>query len=118
MLGAFNIISQQRMQYALKKKKGKTHLNTATARLPEAPIGEVAGVTFWVLRPREWDGAGGRGCGEAPEGPGRGPGGVSLCGEVSGVLRGVVGWDVCPPANRASRLLRIYRSEKSFIHLQ
>lgn len=81
-------------------------------------MGEVAGVTFWALRPREWD-ADGRGCDEAPEGPGSGPGGVSLCGEVNGVLRGVVGWDVCPPANRASRLLRICRTQKNpFIYTQ
>lgn len=41
-----------------------------------------------------WDGAGGKGCEEPPEGPGNGPGGVSLCGDVRGVLSGVVGWDV------------------------
>lgn len=75
--------------------------------VPEAPIGEVAGVTFCVFRPREWDGAGGRGWGKSPEGPGSGPGGVSLWGEVRGVLKGVVGWEVGPPANRASRLRRI-----------
>lgn len=49
-----------------------------------------------------------------PEGPGRGPGGVSLCGDVRGVLRGVQGCDVCPPASRASLLLRIL-NEKNVI---
>lgn len=60
--------------------------------LPEAPIGEVAGVVMlWVLSPRVWEGADGMGCGWAPEGPARGPGGFSLCGDVRGVLRGVLG---------------------------
>lgn len=74
--------------------------------LPEVPIGDVAGVPLWTLSPKDWEAAG-RGWVAAPEGPGRGPGGVSLCGDVSGVLRGVLGCDVCPPARRASRLLRI-----------
>lgn len=74
---------------------------------PEVPIGDVAGVPLWTLSPSDWEAAGGRGWLAAPEGPGRGPGGVSLCGEVRGVLRGVLGCDVCPPASRASRLLRI-----------
>lgn len=74
--------------------------------LPAVPTGDVAGVPLWTLSPKDWEAAG-NGWVVAPEGPGRGPGGVSLCGEVRGVLRGVLGWDVCPPANRASRLLRI-----------
>lgn len=79
--------------------------------LPEVPIGDVAGVPLWTLRPSDWEAAGGTGWGAAPEGPGRGPGGVSLCGDVRGVLRGVLGWDVCPPANRASLLLRILNEQ-------
>ena len=75
--------------------------------LPEVPIGDVAGVPLWTLSPNDWEAAGGRGWGGAPEGPWRGPGGVSLCGDVRGVLRGVLGCDVCPPASRASLLLRI-----------
>lgn len=67
--------------------------------LPAAPIGEVAGVMLWTLSPRPWEGAGA----EAAMG---GPGGFSLCGEVSGV----VGWEVCPPASRARRLRRIYNA--------
>lgn len=63
---------------------------------PDAPIGEVAGVMLWTFRPRLWDGPG---VGAAAGGPG----GVSLCGDVSGVL----GWDDGPPASRARRLRRI-----------
>lgn len=66
------------------------------AGLPDAPMGEVAGVMLWTLRPRLWDGPG---VGAAAGGPG----GVSLCGDVSGVL----GWDDGPPASRARRLRRI-----------
>lgn len=63
------------------------------ASLPDAPMGEVAGVMLCTLRPR------------LCEGPGAGavPGGVSLCGDVSGVL----GWDEEPPASRARRRRRI-----------
>lgn len=76
---------------------------------PEVPMGEVAGVPLWTLSPKDWEAA----CGweGAPEGPGRGPGGISLCGEVRGVLRGVLGCDVCPPASLASRRLRICNKE-------
>lgn len=84
---------------------------------PEVPIGDVAGVPLWTLSPSDWEAAGGRGWLAAPEGPGRGPGGVSLCGDVRGVLRGVLGCDVCPPASRASRLLRILNKYSSrFTH--
>lgn len=85
--------------------------------LPEVPMGDVAGVPLWTLSPNDWEAAAGRGWGAAPEGPGRGPGmgpgGVSLCGDVRGVLRGVPGCDVCPPASRASRLLRILKEHDS-----
>lgn len=77
--------------------------------LPEVPIGDEAGVPLCTLSPNNWEEAGGRGWSATPEGPGRGPGGVSLCGDVRGVLRGVLGCDVCPPANRTSRLLRILK---------
>lgn len=76
--------------------------------IPEAPIGEVAGVTLWTLSPSVCEAAGGKGWGVAPEVSGRGPGGVSLCGDV----RGVLGWDVCPPASLASLLLRICNEQK------
>lgn len=70
-------------------------------------MGDVAGVPLWTFSPSDWEAAGGRGWGVAAEDPRRGPGGFSLCGEVRGVLRGVQGCDVCPPASRARRLLRI-----------
>lgn len=70
------------------------------ASLPDAPMGEVAGVMLWTLRPRLWEGPG---AGAVPGGPG----GVSRCGDV----RGVVGWDEEPPASRARRLRRICRGE-------
>lgn len=55
---------------------------------------------LWTFRPRLWDGPGvGATAG--------GPGGVSLCGDVSGV----VGWEDGPPANRARRLRRICTKE-------
>lgn len=88
--------------------------------LPELPMGDVAGVPLWTFSPNDWEAAGGTGWSAAPEGPGRDPGGVSLCGDVSGVLRGVLGCEVCPPASRASRLLRILKKKKqhsSFAHL-
>lgn len=55
---------------------------------------------LWTFRPRLWDGPGAG----ATTG---GPGGVSLCGDVSGV----VGWEDGPPANRARRLRRICTKE-------
>lgn len=57
-----------------------------------------------TLRPRLWEGPGA----DAAIG---GPGGFSLWGEVSGV----VGWEVCPPASRARRLLRISSALSSSI---
>lgn len=56
---------------------------------------------LWTFRPRLWDGPGAG----ATTG---GPGGVSLCGDVSGV----VGWEDGPPANRARRLRRICKGNK------
>lgn len=79
---------------------------SGAASLPAAPMGEVAGVMLWTLRPRLWEGPG---AGAAPGGPG----GVSLCGDVSGV----VGWDEEPPASRARRLRRICRGENPSEHL-
>lgn len=75
----------------------------------------MAGVPLWTLSPSDCDGAGGRGWGAAPEGPGRGPGGVSLCGDVRGVLRGVLGCEVGAPASRASLLLRILNNKKKYL---
>lgn len=91
----------------IRKKEEKLYGADLVWFLPEVPIGDVAGVPLWTLSPNDWEAADGKGWTTAPEGPGRGPGGVSLCGDVRGVLRGVLGWDVCPPASRASRLLRI-----------
>lgn len=59
---------------------------------------------LWTFRPRLWDGPG---VGAAAGGPG----GVSLCGDVSGVL----GWDDGPPASRARRLRRISSALSSSI---
>lgn len=100
-------------------KKGLIYTETCRCIwfLPEVPIGDVAGVPLWTLSPNDWEAAGGRGWGPAPEGPGSGPGGVSLCGDVRGVLRGVLGCDVCPPASRASRLLRILNKYTSIFYI-
>lgn len=68
-----------------------------SASLPDAPIGEVAGVMLWTFRPRLWDGPG----------AGAPAGGVSRWGDVSGV----VGWEDGPPASRARRLRRICTRE-------